>query len=160
MAFFKKNIKEYNKSPELPELPGTSRLPELPSLPSLPEGKANDSFGIQAIKSNIRGDKDNSPQEKRTMEMDEKIERPQFSSMPPKRVESRKEPVFVKLDKFKDSVSKFDEIKTKINDIDSTLRKIKEIREKEDHELRAWEEKVQLIKEKVDNIDNSLFSRM
>ena len=159
MAFFKKNVKEMSKSLDLPELPGTSKLPELPSLPSLPESKANDSFGLQAIKSNIMGDK-NMPEEKRTVELNEKIERPQFTSMPPKRMESKKEPVFVKLDKFKDSVNKFEEIKTKINDIDSTLKKIKEIREKEDHELRAWEEKVQLIKEKVDSIDNSLFSRM
>ncbi|MEK6885578.1 MAG: hypothetical protein AABX17_01275 [Nanoarchaeota archaeon] len=159
MAFFKKNVREMNKSLDLPELPGTSKLPELPSLPSLPESKANDSFGIQAIKSNIMGDK-NMPEEKRTIELGERIERPQFTSMTPRKMVAQKEPVFVKLDKFKDSVSKFEEIKTKINDIDSTLRKIKEIREKEDHELRAWEEKVQLIKEKVDSIDNSLFSRM
>jgi len=158
MAFFKKNVKETSKL-DLPELPGTSKLPELPSLPSLPESKANDSFSIQAIKSSIRGDK-NMPEEKRTMELNEGIERTQFMPMPQKRIESRKEPVFVKLDKFKDSVQKFEEIKTKINDIDATLRKIKEIREKEDNELRAWEEKVQLIKEKVDVIDNSLFSRM
>ncbi len=159
MSFFKKDIKEENKFAELPALPGTTRLPELPSLPSLPSSKANDSFGIQAIKSNILGDKNNfSPtQEKRTIELGERIEAPQIAS---RRIESKKEPVFVKLDKFKDSVEKFEEIKTKIDEIDSTLRKIKEIREKENHELLAWEEKVQMIKEKVDNIDNSLFSRV
>lgn len=155
MAFFKIVNKKEDKRPELPELPGQAHLPDLPPLPSIPENRMNDSFGLQAIKSSVRGN-EREFEPKRTFELNE---RPPFS-MPVKKYESKKEPVFVKLDKFKDSVQKFDEIKAKVNDIDSTLRKIKEIRDREETELKSWEEKVQLIKEKVDNIDNSLFSRM
>ncbi|MDP1728580.1 MAG: hypothetical protein Q8L27_00060 [archaeon] len=150
MAFFKSTNKKEDRKPELPALPGESRLPELPPLPSIPENKMNDSFELQAIKSTVRGNES----EKKVFELGEKL------PMPIRKFEQRKEPVFVKLDKFKDSVHKFDEIKSKVSDIDSTLKKIKEIRDKEEGELKAWEEKVQLIKEKVDNIDNSLFSRM
>ena len=37
---------------------------------------------------------------------------------------------------------------------------IKVLKEKEDQELKSWEQEVQIIKEKVANIDGSLFSKI
>ncbi len=165
MGFFKKSVEE--RKVELPPLPSADepKLPDLPplpsinknlsaSLPSLPDTPNSDSFELHAIKSNIMGE----PEEKmrRTIELDDIPTRSTIA----RKMEIKKEPVFVKLDKFKDSIAKFEEIRAKVSEIDSSLRKIKEVRDREDQELKAWEQKVQLIKEKVDGIDSSLFSRI
>ncbi len=70
------------------------------------------------------------------------------------------EPIFVKIDKFKDAAENFEQIKMKINEVESMLRKIKDIQEKESQEIKEWEHEVQMIKIRVDNIDNSLFKKL
>ncbi len=165
MSFFNRN-KEAEKK-ELPEklsnLPEV-RLPELPNsegneqpesfqpLPKLPENITGNSIGLQAIKSNVGF---NQKDARKTIEMDELEEVPEQ-----KQIISEKEPIFIKIDKFKEALAKFSEIKEKISDIDDSIKQIKEIKEKEDRELKEWEQEVQIIKEKVANIDSSLFSRI
>lgn len=137
MDFFRK--KEEKKT-ELPELPGMERMPELPQLPQLP--------------SNFRESE---------MAREESEPMKSFSYGEPSASKSReisKEPVFVKLEKFKEAIEKFEDIKVKVGEIDSSLIKLREIKDKEENELKSWEEEIRSIKEKVASIDSSLFSKI
>jgi len=157
----------------LPNLTGTSSLPELPPLPSirsdisqLPsfsknEFSASSGMGLQAIKATIRegsakGLEYMPPEEKRTIEVSDKES--MRAAMAPRTVS--KEPVFIKLDKFKEATEKFNEIKEKVLEIEESLRKLKEVKEKEDAELRSWDQEMQLIRQKVETIDDSLFNKI
>ncbi len=173
MAFFKS--KEDNDRSQLPELPGLPEMPLLPALPStynknevrplptFPRTSLGESMGIGAIKSTLddNSEKDHESRrmgstEKRTMELSDMnmtATRPQIRSV-------NKEPVFIKLDKFQDAVKKFEEIKVKVNEIEESLEKIREIKDKEEVELKSWEEEIQMIKNNVNNIDVSLFSKL
>jgi len=168
MNFFKKEEKK--RTIELPDLPNSPELPELPEenmsippLPTFPKTQIGNNMGLQAIKSTVSGDSspgymiDESEDEKKTIELSEL---PKNYKNEIKDYSIEKEPIFVKLEKFKDAVEKFEQIKNKVNEIEETLRKIKGIKEKEDMELRSWEEEVMSIKEKVENIDNSLFKKI
>ena len=68
-------------------------------------------------------------------------------------------PIFVKIDKFKDSSENFEKIKEKVGDIGDMLEKIKQIKEKEDQELKEREHEIEVIKTRVDNIYDSLFKK-
>jgi hypothetical protein len=168
MSFFKKS--EARKI-DLPEIPGSPELPELPQenepippLPTFPRTQIGNNMGLQAIKSTVNGDTDNPGYN--TEEEDTKKRTVEWSDLPePTKLETKKysidkEPIFVKLDKFKDAVEKFQQVKEKVSEIESTLKKIKEIKDKEDTELKSWEEEVMAIKEKVENIDSSLFNKI
>ena len=179
MGFFSRNKEEKKVISQIPELPDM-KLPELPDmsqidnvnelkpLPKLPENAMGNSLGLQAIKSNVgfkqKTNEDSieeANQEKKTIEMTdlEGYRPPKYSEKAQSPIMNR-EPVFIKLDKYKDAVEKFGEIKDKVQDIEDTLARIKEIKQREDEELKAWEEEVQMIKEKVANIDSSLFNRV
>jgi hypothetical protein len=134
--------------PKLPELPGTeepvkpAEKPEISPLPALP----SESAGIDAIKSGVVST-ESSP--RRTMELGASG----MSLM-------SKEPIFIKLDKFKEASKSFDVVKAKLKDIDYALAKMKDLKQKEDNELKAWESELQAVKSKVEAIDNSLFNKI
>lgn len=174
MGFFTNNKGADKKELNLPELPGSPRLPELPSLPqqnipSFPnKAEYSPSSQIQTIPTNQQGLQvmknsaiDNNfiapppmNNERRTIEI---------SDSPTLRMIPRtisKEPLFIKIDRFQEAVKKFEEVKSKVTDIENALMKIKDMREKEDQELRSWEEEIKIMKEKVSNIDNSLFNKI
>jgi len=71
-----------------------------------------------------------------------------------------KEPIFVKIDKFKEALANFEIIKEKLLDIDNLLKKIKETKAKEQEELDSWEKEVEDIKAKAQIIDERLFSKI
>jgi peptidoglycan hydrolase CwlO-like protein len=172
MAFFGRKKEDSNARENLPELPGISRAESsLPPLPSFPKTPAGDSLSLNAIKSSVGESTstqsslpsiDREPKQIRRMESGdwEAGQRaPIISGLSSPRVVN-KEPVFIKIDKFKDVVKKFEDIKSKVEEIDSSLRKIKEVKEKEDAELKSWEQEAQLIKERITAIDDSLFNKI
>ncbi|HLD98056.1 MAG TPA: hypothetical protein VI815_01905 [Candidatus Nanoarchaeia archaeon] len=69
----------------------------------------------------------------------------------------QKEPLFVKLDKVENTISALNEIKLRMSEIDSLLRNLKEIKMKEDQELREWERELETVKTRLDQIDKDLF---
>lgn len=71
-----------------------------------------------------------------------------------------KEPIFIKIDNFKEALSNFELIKERLIEIDELLRKLKETRVKEQEEFDSWEKEVVEIKSKVDDIDERLFSNL
>ena len=168
MDFFKKKDKDNNERKNLPELPGSSQgsmLPELPPLPSLPRTRAGDAMNLSAIKGSVSQEKvlRTSP---RTMEITDDEMLPSLSSnqnsgissLP--RTQTLKEPVFVRIDKFKDALKKFQDVKYKVDEIEEALQKIRQIKNEEETELKSWENDVRAIKEKVNSVETSLFTKL
>ena len=86
------------------------------------------------------------------------IEKPLVSSLSSTKSKVKSdEPVYVRLDKFKITEEAFSEIQTKVSDIEKTLLKLKELRDKEQKELESWEQELQLLKSRLDSIDSHLF---
>lgn len=161
MDFFKIKEKEGQmKTKELPELPGSAHeaspgLPELPPLPSLPRTSAGEAMSLGAIKSSVREYPKTGP---RAIEVPEGGMIAPLSAGP--RAPAVKEPVFVRIDKFKDAVRKFEDVKKKVDEIENALKKIREIKDEEEEELKTWEADVQAIKEKVRSVEESLFTKL
>ncbi len=171
MGLFQKKEDEKNA---LPNLPGNNNLPDLPPLPTLRndvsqlpsfsknEFSASSGMGLQAIKATIREGSAKGleympkDEERRTIEVSDKES--MRAAMSPRSIS--KEPVFIKLDKFKEAAEKFNEIKEKVLEIEDSLKKLNEIKEKEDAELKSWDQEMQLIRQKVEIIDDSLFNKI
>lgn len=92
------------------------------------------------------------PRAKRRYEEDSQ----EFTQMPKPTMRPR-EPLFVKLDKVENTISALNEIKLRISEIDTLLRNLKEIKMKEETELREWERELETIKTRLDQIDKDLF---
>lgn len=69
------------------------------------------------------------------------------------------EPIYVRLDKFETSLQAIGEIKRKIAEVEGILKKTKEIKQKEEQELEAWEKEVHIIKSRIDAIDKDIFNK-
>lgn len=85
---------------------------------------------------------------------------PIFSSSPVKQISREGEPIFVRIDKFQASQKNFDEIKDKISQIENILKKLKEVKVREEDELKGWTEDVENIKLKLGEIDSNIFSQI
>jgi hypothetical protein len=71
-----------------------------------------------------------------------------------------KEPIFIRIDKFQESLDFFKKIKKDISEIDKMLGDIKKIKEEEEKELNSWEEEIRTVKQEIEKIDNSIFSKV
>ncbi|MEA3248208.1 MAG: hypothetical protein U9Q73_00720 [Nanoarchaeota archaeon] len=74
----------------------------------------------------------------------------------PKRVE----PIFVRIDKFQLAQKNFEQIKDRVKEMESVLGKIKEIKLKEEAELKGWTEDVDKIKSQLSEIDSGIFDQI
>jgi hypothetical protein len=70
------------------------------------------------------------------------------------------EPIFVRIDKFQSAQKDFDVIKDKIKEIESVIRKIKDVKSKEEQELNEWSEEIDKLKSRLAEIDSNVFSQM
>ncbi len=71
-----------------------------------------------------------------------------------------REPIFVKIDKFKDALNNFEAIKKKLTEIENLLKRVKETRGREQEEMDMWEREIMTIKDRVSSIDEKLFSKL
>jgi len=83
-----------------------------------------------------------------------------MAKMPAIKPSGKIEPVYVRLDKYKSAVTNFQEIQHKVLEIDSLLKQIREEKRKEEEELTSWEEKIAMLKERIDAIDQNIFSKL
>lgn len=67
------------------------------------------------------------------------------------------QPVYVRLDSFKLGLESFEDIKSKISEIEDLLSKIKEVRKREEKELIEWEREIQVVKARIEKINNDIF---
>ena len=159
--------------PKLPELPkmenDLENLPKLPSYPSDPLGKK---FSDGAIKNIVSGeeigdeevfdtdesfpDNEGMPMQKPLMRLTKEIDSENFSTQRT----NEAGPVFVRIDKFEESLEIFEKARKKLEDIEKFLNEIKQIREREESELRDWENEMRMIKSQFEIINKSLFSKI
>lgn len=185
MGFFNKKKSE-EKTPTLPPLPklpefpriseiGSSRLPfQLPSFPDSPIGQK---FSQNTIKDAVAGEKESEgvqgdefsrgiqmrpelPRMPLTLEEDEEI-----PPLPRKiiRTQSRtkkSEPLFIRIDKFEESLEIFEKIKQQVEEIENILTNIKQTKSQEEFELENWEKEMRNIKSQIEKVDNNLFSNI
>jgi predicted ribosome quality control (RQC) complex YloA/Tae2 family protein len=72
----------------------------------------------------------------------------------------KKEPVFIRLDRFEESMKIFENARTKIADIESMLKDVETIKQEEEKELENWKSEIQKIKTQIENIDKDIFSKV
>ena len=174
--------------PKLPELPKIGDdLSILPQLPSQHSDSFSDSldekFSQGVIKDAISGEEDGDeggfeaneffPESKeRMMQKPPKYLAKEISTEKTRTLSEIKgqgfiktrtkesEPVFVRIDKFEESLDTFEKTKKKLVEMEKFLSEIKRIREREESELQEWENEVQVIKKQFEKIDRDLFSKI
>ena len=71
----------------------------------------------------------------------------------------KNEPIFIRLDKFEESLKIFEKARNQISEIETVLREIKRAKEQEERELQFWEQEIQNIKKQIEKVDRDIFSR-
>lgn len=71
-----------------------------------------------------------------------------------------KEPIFIKIGHFKEALNNFELIKKKLRETAVLLERVKETRKREEEELGEWSRELEIIKEKIGEIDRKLFGRI
>ncbi len=189
MGLFKKKQKEIapNQPPKLAELPklpdlpkmsgvGPAKLPKIPqqkqipknpnNLPSFPNNSLGTKFSQSTIKHAVTGQKEGREDDFNHYEDDDDQMIPKPITTPKSReydsppIHSKKEPVFIRLDKFEQTMKVFEGAKKQIVEIETMLRNIKKKKEDEEKELANWEKSIQLIKSQIEKIDNEVFSKV
>jgi len=188
--FSKKEKKNENEIPELPQLPKLPDLPDIDDysnkkihqLPSFPLNPIGTKFSRDTIKDAISGEnrgdedfyeKDFSDDEMRRIQ--EPLRRPNIEEVGGELEEgfSRKltktssggfkeeiEPVFVRIDKFEESLRLFETVKDQVSAIERNLAEIKRVKEKEEAELNSWESELKKMREEIDRIGLTIFSKV
>lgn len=173
--------------PELPELPPISenafnlnsfQKPTYSALPAFPEKAGNEKINNQIVKDIVKSKekpetlpKLPETEEKMTKEIEEnekidylqskKIEIPKIQeNIPQKKIQTNSEPLFIRIDKYKDSIENLEEAKRKVLEIEEVLRNIREVRTREEAELTRWENEIKEAKSRLDNIDRTIFQNL
>ncbi len=174
--------------PELPELPELTNFEdmgrEISQLPTLPNNSLGEKFSRSTIKNAVNGESEGEEvfdadefgddgDEERMMQ--KPLRKPLVREILPEENEEETEipekfranlrmretePVFVRLDKFEESLNVFEKTKEKILGIEKLLRDIKKIKEQEEAELQSWEGEISSIKQQIDKIDREIFSKI
>jgi len=174
--------------PRLPDLPGMEEFPErsIHQLPSFPSNSLGTKFSRDSIKDAVSGERrggedfyadDFSGDEMRMMqeplrrpkteEVEEELEE-EFPEMPrrPMRGDfgtgfsAEAEPVFVRIDRFEESLKLFETVKDQISAIERMLAETKRVKEKEDAELHSWELELKKMREEIEKIGTTIFSKV
>lgn len=183
-------LPELPQLPELPGFNSeNSQLPKLPSFPNNSLGdKFSQNTIKEAVAGKKEGeveaddfqlpdfDEDEMMQEPlskpKTKTIDEYEEEIEEEEMPKRKsyempvrsgnyTATRKaEPIFVRLDKFEESLNIFEKAKEQIGEIEHALRNIKALKEKEEEELNSWEKEIQEIKNQIEKVDQEIFSKV
>jgi len=67
--------------------------------------------------------------------------------------------IFVKIDKFYSGKKTLESIKDQIDQIDNLLKKIRDTKIKEEHELAGWEKEIALVKSRIQNVNDNIFEK-
>lgn len=70
------------------------------------------------------------------------------------------EPIFVRIDKFQAAHKNFEQIKDKVEEIESVLKKINDIKSREETELKGWTEDIEKIKSRLAEVDANIFNQI
>ncbi len=149
-------------------------------LPSFPDSPMRRGFSQSAIKDavEVADNGSDSPEERKsfkTVEMEgneveddeEKEEHEDERLAPPpemhreafyaEKMEKRSHDIFVKIDKFQSAKRALSATKEKLASIDDLLKRIREIKMREEQELAAWEKEFAAIKIKIKDVTENIF---
>lgn len=152
--------------------PITIEVPEKHNLPSFPDSPNERGFSQAAIKDAIEdkevvNDLPKMPQEIKTVEMDEfspkKFSPPTIKQVqiePLTQKKSKNTDIFIQIDKFYSGKNALKSIKNRVNEIDSTLKKIRETRMHEEQALSNWEKEITDVKSKISELNDTLFDKV
>lgn len=180
MGWFKQN--KEGEIPELPELPELTKLSErnydresepLQQLPSIPSNKLGEKFSQNLIKEAVSGEKEEEEADEGLREFPRMMHPPikprteeisEFKPIP-REYESfgkkdKIEPIFIRIDKFEESLKIFESTKSRIFEIEKMLRDIKRLKEEEEKELEIWEQEIQNLKQQIEKVDQDIFSKV
>ena len=79
---------------------------------------------------------------------------------PSKPTQHANEPIFIRIDKFQTSQKNFETIKDKVSQIESVLKKIKDVKSQEEEELKGWAKDVEKIKSRLGEINDDIFNQI
>jgi len=68
--------------------------------------------------------------------------------------------VFVKLDKFHSAKKTLSEVRGKLEDVDALIKKIREIKMKEEQEIASWERDLTFAKSRIQEITENIFEKV
>jgi len=186
----KKEVTSLPQLPRLPDFPRledpiTSDVNKpTTQLPSFPSNSLGNKFSQNTIKDAVTGKKEVTMgpelrefgpddiqipegslakpmrREMDPVEMDPRDEDLERRGVQIPRITREAEPVFIRIDKFEESLHIFQEMKKKISDIEKALGETKTIKEKEERELKEWENELRTIKNQIEKIDRDIFSKI
>jgi hypothetical protein len=152
-----------NELPEAPELDSikdaVGKMPEDDSeFPRLPQAKLNPSSNFFNEQMTEPSEFPDAPEEKTYSEpaRESIYDVPSKESIKPR----FKEPIFVRIEKFRESIGHLEGINKKIQELMELMDKIKQTRAKEEDEISKWEKEIIDIKEKLSAIDQKLFNKI
>jgi len=176
-------LQEMPKIPELPSLPSIkdfygeeNQKEKLPQLPTFPNNSFGERFSRNNIKGAISGEEEDEEEEANEFEipdlgtkmmpspLNKKSEMREFEKPKPAVFEEYKqketEPIFVRIDKFKEAKHTFEETKKQFLELTKFLDDTKRVKEKEDEIIANWEKEIQKIKNQIEKVDKELFSKV
>ena len=71
------------------------------------------------------------------------------------RSETMNVPIYVKVEKYRDLVSVLKKIETKLETVDKTIEKINSLKEKEEKQLKEWNDNIADVKDRVSGITDA-----
>ena len=173
-----------NKGGEIPELPELPKISEfaydresepLQQLPSIPSNKLGQKFSQNIIKEAVSGEKEEEdadeglrefprmmhpPIKPRTEEISERKPMPSLREYESVIRKEKAEPIFIRIDKFEESLKIFESTKNRIFEIEKMLRDIKRLKEEEEKELEMWEQEIPNLKQQIEKVDQDIFSKV
>jgi len=72
----------------------------------------------------------------------------------------KKDPFFVRIDKFNEGKKNLFEIEKKLQDMENILAKLGETKQKEDEEISSWKKDMGVIRNYLESINQSVFSKL
>lgn len=73
---------------------------------------------------------------------------------------AKDDPVFIRIDKFEESLKVFEKTREQIQEIEDLVKHAKDLKIKEEEELSKWEEEIQTIKNQIGKVDKDIFSKV
>jgi len=165
-----------SRKPEKPQ-----SLPALPALPKLPSSNLSDDLTRDAIKSKLSFDDAYSASDLEEIpkseekpaylgEVEEDIpeiqtqepeipEIPKPSYVKKEAVEDKSKEIFVKIQDYKQALASFNDIKSKLQEVEGLMLCIKETKKREEIELDSWKQEIDNLKNNIENIERKLFKK-
>ncbi|PIN93326.1 hypothetical protein COU54_03435 [Candidatus Pacearchaeota archaeon CG10_big_fil_rev_8_21_14_0_10_31_24] len=83
-----------------------------------------------------------------------------FTPLPVPAPREKSNEIFIKIDKFYSAKKALNQTKSKIEEIDKLLNKIRETKMREEQELSAWEKDLSAVKARIKEVTESIFEKI